>query len=58
MLCTPHQILLGLSKIKKFETGSACSTYGGNGKCIQGFSRETLGKETTWKTQAQVGRKY
>jgi hypothetical protein len=25
---------------------------GGEERCIQGFSMETWGKETTWKTQA------
>ena len=25
---------------------------GGKERCIQGFDRETSGKETTWKTQA------
>ena len=35
-------------KIKNTE----CGMYGGEEKCIQGFSGEPLGKETTWKTQA------
>ena len=30
----------------------ACSTYGGEERRIQGFGGKTLGKETTWKTQA------
>jgi hypothetical protein len=34
------------------EMGGACSTYGGEGRCIQGFVVETRGKETTWETQA------
>ena len=32
--------------------GGACSMYGGEVSCIQGFDGETWGKETTWKTQA------
>jgi hypothetical protein len=39
-------------QVKKTEMGRTCSTYGGEEMCIQGFSRETWGKETTWKTQA------
>ena len=35
--------------------GRACSMYGGGEKCIQGFGGETWGKETTWKTQAEMG---
>jgi len=30
----------------------ACSTYGEEERCIQGFGGETLGKGTTWKIQA------
>jgi hypothetical protein len=36
------------NKIEKNEMGGACSTYGG----VQGFGRETLGKETVGETQA------
>jgi len=32
--------------------------YGGRERHIQGFGRETLGKENTWKTQAQMGGYY
>jgi len=32
--------------------GGACSAYGGEERCIQGFGGETLMKETTWETQA------
>ena len=35
---------------KKNEMGGACSTYGGEERCIQGFGGETWGKETTWMT--------
>jgi len=31
--------------------GGACSLYGGEERCVQGFGGETSGKETTWKTQ-------
>jgi len=39
-------------KIKKNEMGGACRTCGGEKSCIQGFGGGTLGKDTTWKTQA------
>jgi len=32
--------------------GGACSAYGGEERRIRGFCGETLGKKTTWKTQA------
>jgi hypothetical protein len=38
-------------EVKKTEMGRTCGTYGGEEKCIQGFSGETWGKETAWKTQ-------
>jgi len=31
--------------------GVACSAYGGEERCIQGFGGETSGKEATWRTQ-------
>ena len=34
------------------KTGGACSTYGGEKGCVQGFGGETRGRETTWETQA------
>jgi hypothetical protein len=39
-------------KIEKNERRGACSTSGGQKRCIKGFGRETLRKETTWETQA------
>ena len=36
--------------------GGACSACGGEERCMQGIGVETGGKETTWKTQAQMGR--
>ena len=42
-------------QIKKNETGRACSTYGGEERCVQDFGGETLGNETTRKTQAWMG---
>jgi hypothetical protein len=45
-------------QIEKSEMGKACIKYGRYERCIQGFGGETSGKETTWKTQAQKGRKY
>jgi len=32
--------------------GGACSTDGGEERCIQGSGRETWVKKTTWKIQA------
>jgi hypothetical protein len=43
--------IIRLIKSRRIELGRTCSTYGEK-KCIQGFSVETLGKETTWKNQA------
>jgi hypothetical protein len=40
------------NQIEKNEMGGACSTYGGRERCVQDFGRETLGKQTTWETQA------
>jgi hypothetical protein len=34
-------------KIEMLEMNRACSTCGGEEKCIEGFGRDTLGKETT-----------
>jgi hypothetical protein len=39
-------------QVKKTEMSRTCGTYGGEEGCLQGFSAETWGKETTWKTQA------
>jgi hypothetical protein len=38
--------------VKKIEMSRTFSTYGGEERCILGFSGETWVKETTWKTQA------
>jgi hypothetical protein len=39
-------------QIKTNWTDRACSTYGGEEMCIQGFGGENWGKETTWETYA------
>jgi hypothetical protein len=39
------------SQLVPHEMGRTCGTYGGEERCIQGFSGETWGKETTWRTQ-------
>ena len=49
MICTAHSG----DKIKKNGMGGACSTYGGEERCIQGVRGETGGTETTLKTQAK-----
>jgi len=51
MICTPHKYYLGV-QIEKNEIGGACSTYGGEEKCIQDVGGKTGGKETSWKTEA------
>jgi hypothetical protein len=38
--------------MEKNEMGGACSTYGGEERCIKDFGGETWGKATTWETQA------
>ena len=38
-------------QIEKNEMCGACGTYGGEERRVQGFSQETWGEETTWKTQ-------
>jgi hypothetical protein len=38
-------------QIKKTEMGRACSMHIGEEKCIQGFTEEIWGKETTCKAQ-------
>ena len=39
-------------KIDRNEMGWACSTYGGQQRCIQAFGAKTWRKDTTWTTQA------
>jgi hypothetical protein len=39
-------------QVEKNEMGGACSKYGGEKRCIQGFGGKIWGKETMWKTQA------
>jgi hypothetical protein len=36
MICTPHQYCWG-EQIEKNDMGGACSTYGGEERCTQGF---------------------
>ena len=39
-ICTPHLNFSG-DELEKNEMGVACSTYGGEESCIQGFGGET-----------------
>ena len=39
MVCIPHPILFGF-KIEN-EMGGACSAYGRQERCVQGFGEET-----------------
>jgi hypothetical protein len=38
--------------MEKNEMSGACSAYGGGERRVQGFGRETSGKETTGEIQA------
>ena len=40
MICITHPIFSG-DQIEKKEMGGACSTYGGEGRCLEGFGGET-----------------
>ena len=40
VVCNPYQIFFG-DQIEKTEMGGACSTFGGEVKCMQGFGGET-----------------
>ena len=42
-------------QIEKTQKGGACSMYGRKERRIQDIGGETVGKETAWKTQAQMG---
>ena len=44
-------------QIKKNEMDREYGTYGKYERFVQGFSGEIWGKETTWKTYEQMGRK-
>ena len=44
--------IIWVIKSRRMRWVGACSTYGGQERCIQGFGGETLGKETTYETQA------
>jgi len=46
-ICTAHRILFG-DQTKKNESGGACSTYGRQERCIQGFGIRNLRVKTTW----------
>jgi hypothetical protein len=51
IICIPHQILFS-NQMENNEMGGACSQYGREESCRQGFGGETGGIEVTWKTQA------
>jgi hypothetical protein len=40
------------NQIKKTEMGRACSTYGGEERCVQSFGGKNWEKEATLRTQA------
>jgi hypothetical protein len=43
---------------RKKEINLTCSHYGRKGSWTQGFGKQTCGKETTWKTSAQMRECY
>jgi len=47
-----RRVQISGDKIKKNEMSGACSAHRGKERRIQDFGGETLGKETTWETQA------
>ena len=49
MIGNPHQILYGCSNLRRMRWEGHVARMGDN-RFIQGFGRETLGKEATWKT--------
>jgi len=48
IICTLRQLSIGWQHREEWY-GWACSTYGGQKKCIEVFGGETCVKETTWK---------
>jgi hypothetical protein len=42
MFCTPQQTVLG-NQIQNTEMSRACSKYGGEERCLQGFDRVACG---------------
>ena len=47
-MCNPHHH--SSDQIKQNEKVGACSTNGGEGRCVQGFGGESEAKDNTWKT--------
>jgi hypothetical protein len=45
-------VLMNMVLKALYDPGEACSTNGGEQRCIQGFGGETCRKESTWKTSA------
>ena len=49
LYCSPN--IIRVNKSRRMGWAGHVGRMGGEGRCIQGFGRRTLGKETTWKTQ-------
>ena len=45
MICTAHQILFGVSKSRRTRRAVHVARMERNERCIQGFGRDTCGKE-------------
>jgi hypothetical protein len=45
-----------IRQVKRNEVGGACGTHARGEKIVQAFGGKARGKETTWKTKAEVGR--
>jgi len=52
---TKYSVLKTGDQIKKNEVGGAFSMHGKQKMCMQDSGGEIGGKETTWKTYAQMG---
>jgi hypothetical protein len=52
MICTKYY---SGDQIKENEMGGTCGTYGREESYLGGFVWETLGKETTCQTYAEMG---
>ena len=51
MICTAVTKYCSGGGVEKNEMGGACSVYGGEELCLQGFGGGNLRERTTWETQ-------
>jgi len=48
-LCYSSKVILVI-KLRKDDGGGESGIHGKEGKCMQGYCEEILGKETTWNS--------